>query len=385
MTKDILILEPDQDYANRLAQTLEQAHSAAVTIVSNSKEACLFLMKNPQELAFIPMVKGDKLVRALRAVQSDVRLVVMVPTTDSAVPGAYADKIQGVLRKPELDADLVTVLADLFERPSPNEDSGQVEDVHDEPLPDTALIISIMQQAELGQLITAAVFAERDNLLVHWGEINGAQAAQVVSHTGGNWRESAYSVRIQFVDIPDQTGDALLYAQRVGEEHMLTLVALPETPLHRLRSESDRLVIGLHDIVTGKGVLDAALPAPESDESTPQISFAIVWRPLQMLPASLHIPLRRALARLADTNNCTLTQIDVKPELVHVVVTCPPGRDSSWAAYLFKNGSEATILQEFSLEAELWDTGYFATESTEPLSELELNLFLEHQVRSSGQ
>ncbi|MCZ7670100.1 MAG: transposase [Chloroflexi bacterium] len=90
--------------------------------------------------------------------------------------------------------------------------------------------------------------------------------------------------------------------------------------------------------------------------------------------------MRRALERLAATNGCGLQQVSVQPEPIHLVVTCPPGRDSAWAAYLFKNGSEEIIQQEFNVTANLWETGYYATESEEPLTETELNLFLERDV-----
>ena len=69
-----------------------------------------------------------------------------------------------------------------------------------------------------------------------------------------------------------------------------------------------------------------------------------------------------------------MTYIAVQTELIHLVVLCPPDRDSAWAAYLFKNGSEATIQQEFGVQDILWETGHYATESSEPLSEAELRI-----------
>jgi hypothetical protein len=98
---------------------------------------------------------------------------------------------------------------------------------------------------------------------------------------------------------------------------------------------------------------------------------------MELLPSHLHIPLRRAISRLAVANACVLTHVQVQVDLVQLVVTVPPGREASWAAYLFKNGSEQTIHQEFELRGSLWETGFYAIESTEPLSEAELNLFLD--------
>jgi REP element-mobilizing transposase RayT len=93
--------------------------------------------------------------------------------------------------------------------------------------------------------------------------------------------------------------------------------------------------------------------------------------------------LRRALERLAAANACVLTHTLVRPELVHLVVTCPPGRDSAWAAYLFKNGSEQVIQQQFGVAATLWDKGFYAVESADPLATAELNIFLEHNMRDA--
>jgi len=64
-------------------------------------------------------------------------------------------------------------------------------------------------------------------------------------------------------------------------------------------------------------------------------------------------------------------------------VTCPPGRDSAWAAYLFKNGSEQVLQQQFGVAATLWDKGFYAVESTDPLATAELNIFLEHNMRDA--
>ena len=54
-----------------------------------------------------------------------------------------------------------------------------------------------------------------------------------------------------------------------------------------------------------------------------------------------------------------------------------PGRTSRWAAYLFKEGAEKEMQQQFELATELWAKGYYGAESAGPLTDAELNLFLE--------
>ena len=175
--------------------------------------------------------------------------------------------------------------------------------------------------------------------------------------------------------MPARAGDLLLYTHHVMEDYYLTLVALPETPLGELRTEAVRMVVSLKKIVLGR---TAPLKLPEADLTVDgRPSYSLVWRPVSALPNSLFIPLRRALERLAQANACILTHILVESEFVHVVANCPPGRDSTWAAYLFKNGSEQTIQQQYGVAASLWETGFYAIAATDPLKETELHIFLE--------
>jgi hypothetical protein len=124
------------------------------------------------------------------------------------------------------------------------------------------------------------------------------------------------------------------------------------------------------------GELDAAtteLVVEAADSS----SFVLAWRSMNRLPTMMQEPLRQSLEGLAKNNACVLSHLDIRPEVVHLVVTCPPGRSSRWAAYLFKEGSEKEMQQQFELDTDVWARGYYGAESAGPLTDVELNLFLE--------
>ncbi|MBK9053554.1 MAG: transposase [Chloroflexi bacterium] len=106
-------------------------------------------------------------------------------------------------------------------------------------------------------------------------------------------------------------------------------------------------------------------------------AYAILWRAREPLPDFLHIPLRRALERIAKANACMLTHFDVTEQYVHLVVNCPPGRNGTWAAHLFKNGSERELQTQFQVRTTFWTTGHYATESPDPLPHAELDLFMQ--------
>ncbi len=371
----VLILESDRHFATRLMRGLERAGVFTVVIKPTVKEACLHLMQTPQDLAFIPVSEGAKIVRSLRAVQPDLRLILMTPEADVQMPKTYAGRVQGVLIKALMDVELPTILEDVFEQPLLVRGSRKTQIERDMDGLDTAVLIATLNQAHLGRLIQSVVFSRDTNMLVYWGELKEREAASVAVYSARNWG-TGHKTRVQFVHLPARAGDFLLYTHHVMEDFYLTLVALPETPLGELRTEAVRMVVSLKKIVLGR---TAPLKLPEADLNVDgRTSYGLVWRPVSPLPNSLFIPLRRALERLARANACVLTHIVVEPEYVHVVVNCPPGRDSTWAAYLFKNGSEQTIQKQFGVGASLWEIGFYAIEASDPLSATELHIFLEH-------
>jgi hypothetical protein len=216
-----------------------------------------------------------------------------------------------------------------------------------------------------------------------------AKASAIAQLVDQGWRENRPPVQVQF--LPDGPGyeGALLYTRRVEDDYLLTLVAPPQTPLSELRVRADavaaRLELG-HAGVTQPGVNDSSAWALDS-QATPggqapmhsagRNTLALAWRPIGPLPDQLQEPLRQSLERLASAYACLISHLTIQPELVHLLVTCPPDRNTAWAAYLLKEGSEADLQAQFGLSAPLWAKGYYGVESATPLNENELGLFLE--------
>ena len=378
MIENILIVEADRIFAKKLTQALKKAGSYSIVTAPNVKEASLLLSRQQRDLAFIPLVEGEEVVRTLRHIQPNLRLVLVMPTANLAVPDAYAGKVQAVLLKSHVNTDLPTILKNAARQPMIIEENGLSQT---DELPDleTAVILSVLQQAHLGKLVQTIIFAHKTNLLAHWGELNITQAATVALIAGEKWRAEPNSTIIQFIHLAARAGDLLLYSCAVANTFLLTLVALPETPIRELRQQAKAEAAKLEQVLQGKTLQETRAETVAAAANGQQSSYAIVWRPIRPVPKSLHIPLRRAIERLATANACTISFINMHERLIHLVVTCPPGRDSTWAAYLFKNGSEDTIQREYGVAASLWDTGFYAVESSVPLSEAELNLFLERE------
>lgn len=375
--KHILVLEPDRAFAFRLVRALNRIGPYTVSMVPTLKDACLQLVQTDQDLAFVPVEEGAKIVRSLRAVQPDLRIILVMPSGDEEIPVTYSGNVQGVLIKSLVDVELETLVENVARQPMVQ--TGQVGTaVTPDAIRslDTASLIATLQETKLGRLNQAIVFAQGSKLLAYWGELNEGEAATVALIVGEGWVGNTLPSRLQFVHLPARAGDLLLFTHQVLEDYLVTMIALPETPLTEVRQQARRMAKKLKATIEGRvlsqtGVLGNGLGAGK------RTSYVIVWRPQTFLASQLHIPLRRAISRLAVANACVLTHVQVRTDLVEIVVTVPPGRDDGWAAYLFKNGSEQTIQQEFQVSNSLWETGFYAAASTEPLTEAELRLFLD--------
>ncbi|MCA9977558.1 MAG: hypothetical protein KC413_17485, partial [Anaerolineales bacterium] len=254
MAKRILIVDADETFARHLTTGLSKLDAFIISVAATLQEASNVLSRDAQDIAFIPVDKDARAVHVLRALQPDLRLILTKPTTQYKVAEAFSGKVQGVLIKPLLDIDLGTVLQSaltqpvLTEPPRPNNNHLSIN-IETGPLIDTAVIISMLQQAGLGRLVHTAVFAKGRTLLAFWGDLDEAEAATVALQAGKDWEEMPNTVQIQFAPLPPRFEELMLYTRVVTENYLLTLVALPETPLREVRLRINRLSINLLEVM----------------------------------------------------------------------------------------------------------------------------------------
>ncbi|RMG99288.1 MAG: hypothetical protein D6706_05750 [Chloroflexi bacterium] len=360
-----LVLEPDQNFASRLVAALGQIGVFAVAVVHTINEGVSQLARQRFDVAFIPVSSDARAVDLLRQVQPDLRLIVTTPSPDYALPEVYLGNVQGVLLRSHVQADLAAVVAEAMKQPLPQ----GVADSSPEKQGETAVFDELLQQIRIGRRIQAVVLTKGDRLVTFHGYLHRHEAILIASKVS----ETRFrTTRIQFLHLPGRAGELMLFTRHISQSYFLTLAAMSEVSLSWLREQSNRIMPALARLVKG-----AVPPHLAEEKRLERQSYAMVWRPIRPLPASLQVSLRRALSRLAEANHCELHYLSVNPLFIHMVVTCPPGRDSTWAAYQFKNGSEEIIQQEFGVTVRIWEPGFHATASSNPLPEPELSLMLQ--------
>lgn len=384
----ILIIEPNNQFARALAQTLKQTGPVMISTVATIREGCLIVAQRPQDAIFIPVVKdAEALLRALRALQPGVPIILTLPTVNTAVSPLLIQQVQGIL--PHSDAaDKLPQLLQHILHPAPpvatEPEAAQASAPTQPPTKPVNLgeLKQTLRAIELGRLIQTVIVIENNQVLARHGAHTDLEVGRIAQEAGQNWEED-HTSRLQFMSLRPRKANVILYSERLPSGHLLTLVATIEASLSELRLKAGELTAVLQDILAGSLTIhgtQASEDTPRTTRSKSRIAYNIAWQPHQPLPNAFRIPIRRAIQRLAHENACILTTISVEPDLVHLNINCPSTRGSDWVAFLLKNGSEEIMQKEANFAGQLWESGYYATESTKPLSTNELNLFLDATV-----
>ncbi|MEZ4511682.1 MAG: hypothetical protein R3C62_07400 [Chloroflexota bacterium] len=384
----ILIIEPDNGFAQALAQELKKIGPTTISTVPTLPEGCLILSQRQQSLVFMPVGEDTAtLVRALRALQPGVPIILTLGE-ETAVSPAITSQIQGMLTHKNLKSYLPQLLAQtpaFVPVRAADPAKPPAASPTPPPLPTTsskqpirpADIQHLFDRVELGELVQTIILSQGETVIASHGRHKPALQKLFISQIGADWN-GRYSARLQFHPTPN--GNVQLYARALSDGYLLTLVAMPEASLRELRMRGEALTAVIQQLLDGRQpeTLDTIQFSPsQPGQREKRISYNIAWQPQKPLRPDLQIPLRRALQRLAHENACVLTYVTAAPELIHLHINCPATRGSDWVAYLLKNGSEAIIQKEYHLDEPLWATGFYAAESAKPLSDNELRLLLE--------
>ncbi len=386
----LLILEPDAGWRQRLLAVLRAAGAPEATVTAAWPDACLALGHQPYDLALLATGPGwPELVRRLRLIQGDLRIVLLTEADETL---EEPRGVQGALAHADLAQQLLPALrAAMSRRVRPASTNGQ---------PPLALGQLRDTIAELGPEIEpeAAVVAHESGLAAHLGSITVRMAVALSVLVSKSWEDSSFPVQVRLLRLPGKRGDWRLYARRVPDAFHVLVLCQPEQPLGVARETAERLATALQRRLgrtTPNGAapdlqgLSAELEAPPSPDGSALTdgaaelaggegaTFAIAWRAASSLPAALVEPAQRTIKQIAQVNDCQLHYVNLSAETVHLVVSCPPGRNSLWLAIQFKQGCEDSLKQQFGLVEPLWARGYYARRSTMPLPAHELDLFLD--------
>ena len=180
------------------------------------------------------------------------------------------------------------------------------------------------------------------------------------------------SSQVQFLQASLPANELILYSCRLEADLLLTVAAMTETSVIVMRQQAEQIVRAYLDAQIEEKPAASGVLVHRPVNGTRASCYAIIWQPEHALPKALHTALQQILNQLAETNGCKLHHLAIQADYIQILVACPPGRNSAWAAHLFKSGSEQSLQKRYHTETALWRPGYYASETKSPLPEEQL-------------
>lgn len=415
--KRILIVQSDDEQAHNLSATIAAQGEATVSFASTVREACLLVAQGPYDIVLVDDAEIEGARRALQALQPNLPLKSLSLNDLGSENGMRLEELfsflfddAGTQESPSdpTDANETLVVSRRETLVDAAPDTGAEDTVIDarpHALPEETLIhrpkaSSAVPPAEpqappeandrrLADVLHVASHTERvvgclltvdDECIASGGDLSPVQLQAIAERISDTWRDSETAL-MQFIRLSEPTADYALYTRPAAQDQQVTLVAVPDIDAGRLRRSADALAGKLADL-SGMPVhrmsqepqlvaTHSALPVPPAKRS-----FALIFQPRRPLPRALQDAVQHALQDVAARTGCKLHHLEVSAELVHIVTGCPGERGSGWVAQIYKQGVEKRIQDQFGVQAQLWRKGFYATESDQPLSEVELKLFV---------
>jgi hypothetical protein len=182
------------------------------------------------------------------------------------------------------------------------------------------------------------------------------------------WEAVPPRVQILYSSVIEQEDPRLVYIKPL-DVYRLTMVAKNDRSPRVLGQLANEVVDSLLDAEGRRRASQdisnetGAAYAPDKDHAT----YAIVWRPVEPLPRSLRTFIRESAQRLARNKGLRIHFVGVASDHVHLVVECRAGCAASRVAYLFKKGIEEDITDRYGTSVSLWQKGFLADPSTDPI------------------
>jgi hypothetical protein len=263
----------------------------------------------------------------------------------------------------------------------------------DSRLPGSAFRRACRRLDVFGCLEQAILVSNEETVAGDWSA-DPSLAAIAAEHIRRTCDAASPAVQIQYTCLQAGDDGHLLYVKPAGD-CLVALVAHNDVNLSRLRRLADCLAESLarddepvqveqdespqpFDVRPAQSDHWPDLPSGYASSALAEHSYAIAWRPVEPLPLGMRKIIQESARRLARREGCQLRFIGVASDHVHLVLQCPSRRKGSWVAHAFKRGIEQDIANRFGTSACLWQKGYLADASADPLGGEELLAYLSH-------
>ncbi len=382
----ILVIETDQQIASRLHVSLQAVSRTQTKIVTSMREARLELTKQHYNLAFIPADTAAQNALGLKVVQPDLSVIVYHFGLDESPGDEDLDLFQAVMTLNDLEISLPEIVAQVRWNQSDLSLSKYGASQSKELLSQERLS-ELCRIVKLEGSVQQIILSRGDEFVAHGWVQSNERAQEVLTTINDSWIGGKRTAQVQYMYSSLSDDPVVLYTQLVGRD-LLTLVARRDTPIPELRAQATGLadeMLGISGQLNDIGEVAPTNLAWQSGRlGQYPSSYAIILWTIDAIPTPIEDLISTSIKRVANENDFSVEYLDIQRDHVQIVVLCHVPRTSSWIVNIIKAGIEQDIQGQYGLAPSLWVTGYYVTETDEPLTGAKLDLVRYSPLHDKG-
>jgi len=268
MTKNLLLVTNNANFANSIQQGIEQA-GYHLFVVKHKGEAIILTEEENCSLAFLDLDIGERSVieigNAVRTVNPTINLILF---SDADIPPAL-DEIRpwALLRKPSYLPELLNMLNNPSHKPSRATENSPAVHLNNQDelawLGDVTKAAQHLTRLTLESSAQAALITRRNNLWAYAGQLSQDAAKELATTVTRHWDGQKGSDLLRFVRLEATKAEHMLYATRLADDVVLALVFDAETPFSTIRMQAGQLVNRL----SSPGLTEAMEPVEKQEQA----------------------------------------------------------------------------------------------------------------------
>ena len=255
-----MLISPDEGFGELLRQVLVEEGEYEVELVKSGLSALSAAQENEFALSILDCAARDvpftELAAALRDWHSDLKLVIVPPNNDPDDPAIDHTNPDALLSKPFYLPDLLEVVANLLSgQPAEDDDSESPlayaeEDLLPGPaatddefpwLHDVNRAAQYLASLSLETAAQAALITRSGELWAYAGQLGQPSAIKLADTLGIQGGSDV----ARFVNL--EGAEYMLYATRLADDLVLTLIFDSKTPFSKVRSQSGKVAKALSE------------------------------------------------------------------------------------------------------------------------------------------
>jgi REP element-mobilizing transposase RayT/DNA-binding response OmpR family regulator len=245
----LLVVTPDIPFGEQLRQRLEETGRFNIRVAGDLESAVFFVREEDCPLAFLDTCMGEKNMLEIgayvRRANPRIRFIIISEAGRQSTLEELSP--EGVLSKPISLPDLLIIVNNFLPPARSSDGTFEAGESVDAPpwLSDVTRAAQHLTRLTLESSAQAALITCKDQLWAYAGQLPQSATRELTETVSRYWDRQEENDLVRFVHLASTRAEHMLYATRLTQNMVLSLIFDAETPFSTIHTQANKLVHSL--------------------------------------------------------------------------------------------------------------------------------------------